>query len=427
MSEKDAKNWRKLAALFPPTEEQRGHACLLYQQFIKGNTWSLSHQEVLALDLPIIFDFYYRLALFTTPGRVYSRKQSTNWFSAMHVYQVDLRKISGWLGLLKLAPLFGHQAVVIQPFCQCSGGQTDLVTSHVSLDETLHAPELADKGLFLTEFLPLVFEALRRLKIAVGFTLYPFVSAQAIACQKKPEIFDSAAEGDRWFFNFVHLDAKEYLVQVCQHYARTYGFDFVYYDFSSIEEKLNTDFWKKLEDESRIVASFAVLGGTSFPFQRVPPYLIPLSPDSLPLTKIRMQDVEPEILPLISFLAIYTSIFPCVLTCADQEYFRKIVWEPQGNLPIFDHKNTCLDQGNYTMWVWGNKNEVTILLVTWRPQTRIEIDLSSWIRCDSFYQQIIWAFQGNQLDYLSDELLSGTCVVFEDLSASEARIILVKT
>lgn len=427
MSEKDAKTWRKLAALFPPTEEQREQACLLYQQFLKGKAWTLSQEEVLDLDLPIIFDFYYRLALFTTPGRVYSRKQSTNWFSAMHVYQIDLRQISGWLGLLKMAPLFSHQAVVLQPFCQCANRQSELVTSHVSLDETLHPSALEEQGLSLMDFLLLVFEALRRLKIAIGFTLYPFVSEHAIACEKKPEIFTTEATQQRRFFNFTHPDAISYLINVCHHYAKTYGFDFVYYDFTSIQDKLSKDFWHNLETDSRIATSFAILGGISFPLQQIPPYLLPLSSENFPLSKIKLKDVDQTLLPLISFLGIYTSIFPCILTSREQSNFADIHIDPHMPLPVFDRKNVCYDAVDYAVWMWGGKHEITILLAVWENQDKIEIQLSDWLRGDSFYQQIIWTFHGHQLSYLSDELLSTTTIAFIDLVAGDARVILIKT
>ena len=424
MSEKDAKHWRKLAGLFPPSDEQREKACLLYQQFIKGNAWALSQEEILELELPVIFDFYYRLALFTTPGRVYSRKQSPNWFAAMHVYQIDLREISGWLGLLKLAPLFSHQAVAIEPFCLCAGGGSRLVTSHISLDEMLHSRELEAHNISLEDFLPLVFEALRRLKIAIGFILYPFVSSKAIACQRKSEIFQQEEIDESRFFNFEHPDAAEYLTRICEHYARSYGFDFVYYDFSSLPD-LPVELWQRLETQSRITPSFAVLGGPSMPFHQMPPYLLQLSADNLPLSKIKIKDVPESILPLICFLGMYTSIYPCLLTCHQQEYFSQTLIETHSSLPVFDRRHNCYERNHYTVWVWGSKHRIAILLAVWEDQEAMEIDLSEWIRGDSFYQQIIWTFEDQCLRFTSDELVSTTKIVFNDMKASQARVVLI--
>lgn len=342
----------------------------------------------------------------------------------MHVYQIDLREISGWLGLLKLAPLFSHQAVAIEPFCLCAGGDSRLVTSHISLDETLHSSELKEHGMSLEDFLPLIFEALRRLKIAIGFILYPFVSAKAIACEKRPEIFQEEEVDESRFFNFAHADASGYLTRICEHYARTYGFDFVYYDFSCMPD-LPVELWQTLETQSRITPSFAVLGGPSMPFHQMPPYLLQLSSDNLPLSKIKLSDVPESILPLICFLGMYTSIYPCLLSCHQQEYFAQTVIETHSSLPVFDRKHNCYERNNYTVWVWGSKHRIAILLAVWEDQEAMEIDLSEWIRGDSFYQQIIWTFQDQCLRFSSDELVSTTKIVFNDIKASQARVVLI--
>ncbi|MGL4524348.1 MAG: hypothetical protein ACRCVN_02350 [Spirochaetia bacterium] len=430
MSEKDAKQWRKLTLLFPASDEERDLASQLYQKFIKGHPWKLEYHQILDLSLPVLFDFYYRLALFTTPGRVYSRKQTTNWFASMHVNILDLRKISGWIGLLKIAPIFHHQGIVLEPFCLCQDMDSQAITSHIMLDETLHSSSLLQHGISLEEFLPLIFEGLRRLKIAVGFTLYPFVSKNAIVCKKKPEFFiidNREEDSDSYrFFQLENQDALMYLQRIVEHYKSIYSFDFVYYNLYKFDHHISANALQYLESMSCEPASFAILGANSVPIHHVPPYLLPLSTEYLPLSKLDIQQLPHEVFFLIYFLGQYTTIFPYIFDHAYQEKIPPALdFSEYPLLPVFDTKNTCLNFDGYTFWIWGSKHKVSLLLATWTSQKKIMIDLDVWVKMHGFYQQILWAYHDRKLEQISDELVSSSALEFINLEAGEARILVL--
>lgn len=256
MGEKDAKPWRALRAQFPPNPQEKAASLALYNQTVRRGYAVISPKEALSAPLPQVLDFYFRLALFTRPGRPFSRKQSVQWLSGKDIVYVDLSAIGGWLGLLRIAPLFKGAAVCLNFYGACSQAGRRLPLSHALLDESLHDARLKEAGVALEELAQLALQGLRRLKLAAGFELTPFVAPQAQAAVKRPELFKPAAGA--LAFDTNSDAAADYLAAAARHHAAAYGMDFVFYNFSGAPQPQEA--WlARLTQASRAAKSFAVL------------------------------------------------------------------------------------------------------------------------------------------------------------------------
>jgi hypothetical protein len=418
MSEKDAKVWQKLSDLFPADVAQQQQSLSLYQDFIKVGYMRLSLAQALQLDPAVVFNFYYRLARFTTPGRPYYRKKTSKWLQNMNVFEIDLRKIDGWLGLLKIAPLFAQQALCLAPITTCHQEQSDLLCSHIHMDEHLYHPLLQQAGIVFADFVTWVFEALCRLKIAFGVTLYPYVSQHATVYSKAPQLFMPAlASDEKVYFHLQRHDVQTYLAKICQHYAEVLRCDFIYFNFADQQQV------DLLAQHANLRPSLACLGSSTWPIHTTWPIDIVGSWSD---GKYAGQVVPTPIQKSLSFLASYLQWTAF--------WWQPVVSDiPQGMKTHEDFLPKCqhLISREYAhdllqLVYQGYKNEVIIILCACTQAiSQKTIDLSLLMPHVQMYTVQSMLYRQSQLMIQPDQLVVNAQWMVETLDIGDVMIITV--
>jgi hypothetical protein len=254
MGEKDAKVWHRLAAASEPEENDRQCALALYRQFMERNVLPAAPSVMLGLKNSVIFSFYSRLALFTTPGRPFYRKQSVQWFTARSLYKISLPACGGWEGLLKILPLLKNSSLIISHFLpEDSEGK---VVSHARTSGVFHSETAEKAGVGQDAFILLVLEAMFRLNIGVIFEIGLEVSPDALVILKRPELFKASPAG--FLFDIDKEATRQYLAAVVGHWQQHYRIDGIFFNFSALSWPLKADISKALYSMVKTRPSFGV-------------------------------------------------------------------------------------------------------------------------------------------------------------------------
>ncbi|MCL2520036.1 MAG: hypothetical protein FWE37_03390 [Spirochaetaceae bacterium] len=259
MGEKDAKIWRKLEEALAPTASERELGLKLFKEYNNNGYLKYSITYMQQLPNAVLFNFYHRLALLTTPGRPFYRKQSNDWLKERNLLTINLNEVAGWVGLLRVAPLVKNTAFIINHFLK----EDDVgIVSHVKFNP-LGINPIADDHLSGNHFISLVLEALFRLKIGILFELPLLVSPQARAIPKRADIFCSSPYG--FLFNLnssneQYLSSCDYLTKVSSYWQERYNIDGLFLNFNHWPSPVSKEVTAHLITKLNTRPSFGLIG-----------------------------------------------------------------------------------------------------------------------------------------------------------------------
>jgi hypothetical protein len=256
MGEKDAKVWRRLATLSKPSTNTERDAALLYNQYLNNGAFLLSPAESLQLSPSLIYNFYARLALFTSPGRPFYRKESCDWLTSRALYYVNVAQIGTFERLLALLPLFKNSFLVLNHFLP--EDEEGKVLSHAQIAPHLLQSVVAyEAGLSCDDFAKLVIQAACRLNIGFVFTLSAQVSPMAQVIVKKPHYFEASKEG--FIFDSEQEETCNYLIAIAKHWQKNYLIDGLYLNFTEAGKAISSASCHLLTQGIKTRPSFGLL------------------------------------------------------------------------------------------------------------------------------------------------------------------------
>ena len=193
--------WKRLTRLFPADEAQAARAAELFREYESRGYLSASAASLLREGLPVIADFFRRVALMHSGESPILRRRDTRWMSEYDYTLVNVRAagLADRPGNFLLASMFlatlRTRGIIVAPVTRGAGEDLRTLESHAVLREDLADPEALAAGLGPEVQMAAFCEAAHLLGLVLGFDLDYRVDPLAAVVLNRPELFFWTKEG----------------------------------------------------------------------------------------------------------------------------------------------------------------------------------------------------------------------------------------
>ncbi len=187
--------WKQLADFFPADKESAGIAAQLFRDYEAHGCLNKPGSELLQYKLPVIADFFCRIALMHSFESPILRRRDTRWMSEFDYTLVNIRSAGtdGRMGnflsaSFYLATLRTH-GIIISPVTQGPSEDLELMESHAVIRRELADTDALNAGVGPEVQMSAFCEAAHLLGLVTGYELDYRVDPLAAVVLHKPELF----------------------------------------------------------------------------------------------------------------------------------------------------------------------------------------------------------------------------------------------
>ncbi len=187
--------WKRLASFFPADKESAGIAAQLFRDYEAHGCLNKSGSELLQYKLPVIVDFFCRIALMHSYESPVLRRRDTRWMSEFDYTLVNIRgagvgrKMGNFLSASFYLATLRTRGIIISPVTQGPSENLELMESHAVIRRELADADALDAGMGPEVQMLAFCEAAHLLGLVTGYELDYRVDPLAAVVLHKPELF----------------------------------------------------------------------------------------------------------------------------------------------------------------------------------------------------------------------------------------------
>lgn len=193
--------WKRLSRLFPAREAAAAMAAQLFREYEADGHLSRPAAEILQAGLPVMADFFRRVALMHSVESPILRRRDTRWMSEFDYTLVNIRAAGteGRTGTFLSAAMFlaslRTRGIIVAPLTRGASENLEILESHAVLREELADRAALDGGIGPEVQAAAFCEAAHLLGLVLGFELDYRVDPLAAVVLNRPELFFWTKDG----------------------------------------------------------------------------------------------------------------------------------------------------------------------------------------------------------------------------------------
>jgi len=194
--------WKRLSRLFPADKAAAASAAELFREYESCGYLGRPAAEILTADLPVIVDFFRRVALMHSFESPILRRRDTRWMSEFDYTLVNIRAagIENRPGNFLRASFFlatlRTRGIILAPITKGASENLEIMESHAHIREELADRSALDAGITLELQAAAFCEAAHLLSLALGYELDYRVDPLAAVVLNRPDLFFWTKDGE---------------------------------------------------------------------------------------------------------------------------------------------------------------------------------------------------------------------------------------
>ncbi len=193
--------WKRLSRLFPADEAAAALAAELFREYESDSHLSRSAAEILQSGLPVVADFFRRVALMHSVESPILRRRDTRWMSEFDYTFVNVRAagIESRPGTFLSAAMFlatlRTKGIIVAPITRGVSDNLEILESHAVIREELADRTALDGGIGPEVQVAAFCEAAHLLGLVLGYELDYRVDPLAAVVLNRPDLFFWTKDG----------------------------------------------------------------------------------------------------------------------------------------------------------------------------------------------------------------------------------------
>ncbi len=194
--------WKRLSRLFPADEAATVLAADLFREYESNGFLNRPAAEILQAGLPVMADFFRRVALMHSVESPILRRRDTRWMSEFDYTLVNIRAagIEDRPGNFLRAAIFlatlRTRGIILAPVTRGASGNLEILESHAVIREELVDQEALDAGISPEVQAAAFCEAAHLLSLVLGYELDYRVDPLAAVVLNRPDLFFWTKNGE---------------------------------------------------------------------------------------------------------------------------------------------------------------------------------------------------------------------------------------
>ncbi len=194
--------WKRLSLLFPADKSAAALAAELFREYESDGYLGRPAAEILQSDLPVIVDFFRRVALMHSFESPILRRRDTRWMSEFDYTLVNIRAagIENRPGNFLRASFFlatlRTRGIILAPITKGASENLEILESHAHIREELADPSALEAGITPELQAAAFCEAAHLLSLALGYELDYRVDPLAAVVLNRPDLFFWTKDGE---------------------------------------------------------------------------------------------------------------------------------------------------------------------------------------------------------------------------------------
>ena len=194
--------WKRLSRLFPADKAAAASAAELFREYESDGYLGRPAAEILTADLPVIVDFFRRVALMHSFESPILRRRDTRWMSEFDYTLVNIRAagIENRPGNFLRASFFlatlRTRGIILAPITKGASENLEILESHAHIREELADRSALEAGITPELQAAAFCEAAHLLSLALGYELDYRVDPLAAVVLNRPDLFFWTKDGE---------------------------------------------------------------------------------------------------------------------------------------------------------------------------------------------------------------------------------------
>ncbi|MCD6342561.1 MAG: hypothetical protein J7L76_02130 [Spirochaetaceae bacterium] len=194
--------WKRLSRLFPADKAAAASAAELFREYESDGYLGRPSAEILTADLPVIVDFFRRVALMHSFESPILRRRDTRWMSEFDYTLVNIRAagIENRPGNFLRASFFlatlRTRGIILAPITKGASENLEILESHAHIREELADRSALEAGITPELQAAAFCEAAHLLSLALGYELDYHVDPLAAVVLNRPDLFFWTKDGE---------------------------------------------------------------------------------------------------------------------------------------------------------------------------------------------------------------------------------------
>ncbi len=194
--------WKRLSRLFPADKAAAASAAELFREYESDGYLGRPAAEILTADLPVIVDFFRRVALMHSFESPILRRRDTRWMSEFDYTLVNIRAagIENRPGNFLRASFFlatlRTRGIILAPITKGASENLEILESHAHIREELADRSALEAGITPELQAAAFCEAAHLLSLALGYELDYHVDPLAAVVLNRPDLFFWTKDGE---------------------------------------------------------------------------------------------------------------------------------------------------------------------------------------------------------------------------------------
>ena len=194
--------WKRLSRLFPADKAAAASAAELFREYESDGYLGRPAAEILTANLPVIVDFFRRVALMHSFESPILRRRDTRWMSEFDYTLVNIRAagIENRPGNFLRASFFlatlRTRGIILAPITKGASENLEILESHAHIREELADRSALEAGITPELQAAAFCEAAHLLSLALGYELDYRVDPLAAVVLNRPDLFFWTKDGE---------------------------------------------------------------------------------------------------------------------------------------------------------------------------------------------------------------------------------------
>jgi hypothetical protein len=193
--------WKRLSRLFPADKAAAARAAELFREYESDGYLSRPAAEILQEELPVIADFFRRVALMHSFESPILRRRDTRWMSEFDYTRVNIRaagiedKPGNFLRASFFLATLRTRGILLAPITRGAAENLEILESHAVIREELADRQAVARGISPELQTAAFCEAAHLLSLVLGYELDYRVDPLAAVVLNRPDLFFWTKDG----------------------------------------------------------------------------------------------------------------------------------------------------------------------------------------------------------------------------------------